>query len=540
MSKNPTDEQLAIINSTGNVAVNAKPGSGKTFTIVEKIARVLEPLKNHKGIIAISYTNKASDEILKRFKNKNISIKNSFFGTMHKFYLSEIIIPFSKYITGKTMEPNYIDKKDVSAYYEPLLQLTTHPSEVLERLLLEALSAGYIILDKAGEYACYILDKVNKAVEYLTARYTAIFIDEYQDCGEAQHCIFLKLISYGLDGIAVGDLDQAIYGYDNKQSKYLVALLGNDSFKSFDLSKNFRCHKTISDYSLALYKDPEIKEKIQDSRVYCICINGDETEIARLIDQNLPKIINKYSSTKTIKHNQIAILARNRHTAEMLDSHLQTPHKYFKPTLLDLSSDECDRIYKELLVVCFSKNKSAIDFAESFFAEEYENKKLKKLYNLTTSLQSIDNLKDNLINHIDSFCSIAKLILIDDKKVKTEKLKSVLSDKDTLDSFVDATDEQINIITMHGAKGLEFEIVFHLNLNNYELPSYDAITKGGNYLIQDINLHYVSITRAIEVCYLITNTYRTNAKGQVLESSCSSLLNLNNSLPYMRKSFVWK
>ena len=539
MSKNPTQEQISIINSTGNVAVNAKPGSGKTFTIVEKIANLLKSLPEHKGVIAISYTNKASDEIIKRFKNKNVAIKSSFFGTMHKLYLSEIIIPFSTYLTNKKMEPEYIDKNSVSEHFSPLLKLNLKPTDEQETLLLEALSCGYIILDKAGEYAYFILNNVQKCREYIKARYSAIFIDEYQDCGEAQHAIFLKLVSLGLEGIAVGDLNQAIYGYDNKQSKYLVELLGMDSFSSFDLTKNFRCHKTISDYSLALYRDPCITNSVDDTRVYSVLIDGDETTIAEQIDKYILGIKKKYSIGKTIKNNQIGILVKNRKTGEIINTFLKSPHKYFKPTPLDDSSDECDRIYKELLSVCFSKNHSAIDFAESYYAEETEPKKLKKLYKLAASLQTIESPKDNLVNYIDSFAAIAKLILLEDRKVKTDRLKQVLFDKDYLDSFVDATENQINIMTMHGAKGLEFEIVFHLNMNEYELPSYNAITNQGNYLLQDINLHYVSITRAIEVCYLISTTSRMNSKGEIITSSRSSFLNLNKSLPFMRKSVRW-
>lgn len=539
MSRSPTLEQISIVNSTGNVAVNAKPGSGKTFTIVEKISKLLKDLPNHKGVIAISYTNKASDEILKRFKNKNVAIKNSFFGTMHKLYLSEIIIPFSTYLTNKRMEPEYIDKSSVSEHFSPLLKLSIKPTEEQEVLLIEALSSGYIILDKAGEYAYYILNNVQKCREYIKARYTAIFIDEYQDCGEAQHALFLKFISFGLDGIAVGDLNQAIYGYDNKQSRYLTELLGMDNFSSFDLTKNFRCHKTISDYSLALYKDPNIRSNVIDTRVYSVLINGDETTIAEIIDSILPSIKRKYSINKNIKNNQVAILVKSRKTGDIINTNLNTPHKYFRPTPLDNSSDECDRIYKDLLSVCLSKNHSAIEFAESYYSSETDPKKLSKLYKLAFALQQLKNPEIELINHLSSFVAVAKLILFDDKKIKTERLKQVLTNQDYLDSFVDANENQVNIITMHGAKGLEFEIVFHLNMNDYELPSTKAIAEGGNWLVQDINLHYVSITRAIEVCYLITTTSRMNSKGMIQQSSPSSLLNLNDSLHFMRKNVKW-
>ncbi|NVD85014.1 UvrD-helicase domain-containing protein [Enterococcus faecium] len=68
--KNPTIEQIKVINNDNNCVVTACPGSGKTFTIVEKIKRHSKYLKSYEGIIAISYTNKAADEIKSRLKGE--------------------------------------------------------------------------------------------------------------------------------------------------------------------------------------------------------------------------------------------------------------------------------------------------------------------------------------------------------------------------------------------------------------------------------------------------------------------------------------
>lgn len=58
----PTDIQKDIIDFEGNIVVLASPGSGKTFVLSEKIRRVLDDdsLLDYQGVIAISYTRKAS------------------------------------------------------------------------------------------------------------------------------------------------------------------------------------------------------------------------------------------------------------------------------------------------------------------------------------------------------------------------------------------------------------------------------------------------------------------------------------------------
>ena len=95
MPKEPTQEQRNILEYQGTAVITARPGSGKTYTVVEKIAQVLDPLPDFKGVIAISFTNKASDELKSRCKCKGVKTKQSFFGTIDRFYISQICIPRS-------------------------------------------------------------------------------------------------------------------------------------------------------------------------------------------------------------------------------------------------------------------------------------------------------------------------------------------------------------------------------------------------------------------------------------------------------------
>ncbi len=83
----------------------------------------------------------------------------------------------------------------------------------------------------------YILENVPGAMQYIKARYSHIIIDEYQDCGEIQDKVFIKLVESGLTGIAVGDINQAIYGFTKRFPKYLIALMKRDDFARFELSK---------------------------------------------------------------------------------------------------------------------------------------------------------------------------------------------------------------------------------------------------------------------------------------------------------------
>ncbi|KRF67559.1 hypothetical protein ASG99_14725 [Bacillus sp. Soil768D1] len=47
----PSQEQNRIIEEPGNLVITAKPGSGKTFTIVEKISAISEHLMDYQGVM---------------------------------------------------------------------------------------------------------------------------------------------------------------------------------------------------------------------------------------------------------------------------------------------------------------------------------------------------------------------------------------------------------------------------------------------------------------------------------------------------------
>src|SRR5579883_2461417 len=87
----PTDEQLAILAERSHCVVVAKPGSGKTFTLARKIEGILKDLPDSKGVVAISYTNKASDELMTRTLAGGVAPCSTFFGTIDRFFITEVI-----------------------------------------------------------------------------------------------------------------------------------------------------------------------------------------------------------------------------------------------------------------------------------------------------------------------------------------------------------------------------------------------------------------------------------------------------------------
>lgn len=111
-------------------------------------------------------------------------------------------------------------------------------------------------------------------------------------------------------------------------------------------------------------------------------------------------------------------------------------------------------------------------------------------------------------NHIDRLENIRKLYRIaketDDaeqnpRDALTEFLKMSALSNSELDSML-AKDPKIPIITIHQAKGLEFDYVFMASLEDHVFPTYWARQKGD--IEEEKRLFYVAMTRAKKRLYL--------------------------------------
>lgn len=533
----PTDEQIKIIRENGNLVITAKPGSGKTYTIVEKIIDISKNLLSYQGVIAISFTRKASQELELRYKRKNIENTNHFFGTIDKFYISEIIVPFSKLLFDKGEPLEVKDSIDDYPKYKDLKKMKENRTDKeLLGLLKESLQEGLIFLEISGETALFILNEVPQCVIYLKARYTHIFIDEYQDCGEIQHEIFLKLVNKEIIGIAVGDLDQAIYAFSNRYSKYLLSLIGDDSFTHLEITRNHRCHKSISDYSLELMGIT--REDIdEDKRVFKVNVRGTDEQIIYAIENNLDEIKRKFNINK---NSDFAILCRGNGTARRASEFLTIDNKLFVDTPLDKINGNWASVFNDILnsyYVYKCNEITVLDFVSKYINEELHYKNFRKALEL---VDKVFNLDDNqLERNLNEFIKVARLIYPEQEDERTVQiLKRILKNEEELYSFKPATENEINIMTLHKSKGLEFKCVFLMDLYKWILPFEGDWVSEEDY-IQALNLHYVGITRAIEACYIMQGTKRYNESRKKYFDAIESPFLYRHNTSSLREEFNW-
>ncbi|HTF96555.1 MAG TPA: UvrD-helicase domain-containing protein [Cellvibrio sp.] len=261
----PTNRQILAINSGSSMVITACPGSGKTFVIVEKIRKELQNLKSHKGVIAITFTVKASRELKRKCNKDGFDIKSSFFGTIDHFCLSEIIYPFASKVYGKNKEQvrcvlfDELDPELKEVFPDASEQnsfLTTHEYERYHDFFISCYEKGVMVLESVGVIANFILDKSYACQRYLKARYSSIYVDEYQDSSQPEHQLFLKIISLGITGAAVGDVQQSIYGWRGSSPEFINELVSqSDIFEHHIIDTNHRCHPSITNYANRLFSE---------------------------------------------------------------------------------------------------------------------------------------------------------------------------------------------------------------------------------------------------------------------------------------------
>lgn len=535
----PIEEQEKIINCDGNIVVLAAPGSGKTFVLSEKIKKTLkkEELLDYNGVVALSFTRKASSNLKKRSLAYGLPKKNSFFGTIDSFCLTQIIFPFGYSLLGypsKELEIlnlgdlDSVQKEEINSY----IKSQTSLSKILNAdltIFRKLFQEGYIAINSIEYLALRIIFHSKACRRFLKARFKYIFVDEYQDVDEIFHNIFLEMLNLGLRGMVVGDIDQSIYGFANKSSKYLLELISLDQFNTFRLTTNFRSHPSIVEYANKLLRE-SFKINNKEKRVCFFRVEGDERTIAAFIDRYVNALCKKFE-VKNL--NDVAILVKNDQTLKLIDSALKTSHRKIVTTELEKDINPRSQLYALLLRYFYNNSLNFQSIIEEFV--EYELLSILKrteLNEVKRTIVRIPNTDPSLL--VVSFQKISEILFSNLPEGNSKKiLLKTLSNPDELSSYRPIANNEIQLMTLHKSKGLEFDVVFHLNLDDWVLPA----KKPTGYINkeQDLNLHYVGITRARKFCALLSSTQRTR-NGLSISSAPSEFL-YRNGLERQRKNF---
>ena len=78
-------QQQVVAHGDGAILVVAGPGSGKTRVLTERVRRLLDDTTQHFRVLALTFTNKAANEMIERLDDVPDIRKRAFVGTLHSF-----------------------------------------------------------------------------------------------------------------------------------------------------------------------------------------------------------------------------------------------------------------------------------------------------------------------------------------------------------------------------------------------------------------------------------------------------------------------
>lgn len=277
------NEQEAAVNAPGNVLLIACPGSGKTHTLVSKVAKELSAIETHREfIIAITYTNNAAEEMKTRIKKMGIDVSQLWVGTIHSFCLEWILRPYSMYTEAVSGKFEIIDEKKQEMIIKTCLGGVSG-EEIkkydIDNYRVHEIARGFREFGGYGdetmglnvaEYRDYlknnnmadfhtilecsleILSNNQFISENLSNIFPLIAIDEYQDTSILQYLILSKIAKVGETRLfVVGDPNQGIYttvGNVILEHSELEKLMETE-FTKYALINNYRSSSKIVEYS---------------------------------------------------------------------------------------------------------------------------------------------------------------------------------------------------------------------------------------------------------------------------------------------------
>jgi DNA helicase II / ATP-dependent DNA helicase PcrA len=337
------EEQEAAVNEERSVFLVACPGSGKTRALTYKIASQLSKLQSDKQwVVAITYTHRAADEIHERIENLGLDTSRLWVGTIHSFCLEWILKPYAIYhdalkygfrvINAHDTEriqtelcrpyrnPN-ISHWDCNHYYTPTGRVLTcnaprraHVQEVLDRYHAILIEKRQIDFELILRFSHELIVSEPTISKLLSALFSYVLVDEYQDTKEIQYAILAAILQAGegrVGAFIVGDPNQAIYGslggYAITAAEF--GAMAQIDLKEMDLSRNYRSSERIVGYfgHFNVY-ETEITAN-GEHKEYPSLISFDPATMRDDLEAELVRLVRYNIETLGIAPREICILA---------------------------------------------------------------------------------------------------------------------------------------------------------------------------------------------------------------------------------------
>lgn len=556
-----TDSQLQAINTESRrVAVVACPGSGKTTVLSKRILNLIKKGVSPKSILALTFTNKAAEELRDRFGN-GLKSRKVLASTFHGFALRilrdfgpNVGIPsrFTIYDeqdradimqdickeTGRKCSKKALDKEYRNFRVKGIFS-DMEIAPVIEEYLRRLRSQVAMDFDTMMVEASTVLAVFPAAAQFYHDLYEHILVDEAQDTDFLQHQLISSINPQNLYHVA--DIDQCIYEWRNAVPAILLGEIRDPGFEVIRLEETHRCTGEVAVIANRVINN-NINRFEKEIKAYR---SGEPVSFISFPDRRIEgEWIWKYAQNliagdSKVPPEEIFVLARtNRQVRYLSYIYHNTSSRAFK--IDDISkysemwnSSSVRTMVNSIKLVANNKNQYVAE--NSVFASKADTPGLisKALFNETSLLaemQLVDNWLDEFIlktmTSDDVFTIANSLAHYYCSRLQAKGLTSqarevwdfvnylfdwrATRESTSVDSFLDwyaartlqdnleLDDSSVKLMTIHAAKGLEAKYVILAGVNKDVFPSRRSEIE------EERRLFYVAVTRASEklsVCY---------------------------------------
>lgn len=344
-------QKEAVLATDGPCLVIAGAGSGKTKVLTHKIAYDIESGIKPWNILAITFTNKAANEMKERIEKLiGDAAKDLWMGTFHSIcvrilrryidrigYKTDFVIfdtSDQKTLIKECLKTLKVDDK-IFTDRGVLSEISNGKNEMLEPKAYGVKYAGdfrkktiaeiyelyqrrlrennAIDFDDIINFTIKILSENPDVLDYYTEKFKYILVDEYQDTNKAQFTLVSLLASKYGNVTAVGDNDQGIYSFRGADISNILNFERDfPGTRIIKLEQNYRCTGNILKAANAVIKhnenkyDKKLWTENEEGHFPCIYCGEDEYDEGRYIVEQ----INHLKTEEYYKNSDFTILYR--------------------------------------------------------------------------------------------------------------------------------------------------------------------------------------------------------------------------------------
>lgn len=584
---NPRQREAATA-PMGQLLIVAGAGTGKTKTLTERIVHILASGANPTGICALTFTNKAAQEMLERVKSRLGNVKTApYVGTFHA--LGAWILRHEAPRLGRTAQFVIFDngdsfglirkilkarsgktklEKDAPAFFADHISLIKNGSgelDEIDRSYPHRRFADFFLtyetalrdqnafdFDDLIYHVVQLFARDPRVREKYERRFVHVLVDEYQDINTMQYEL-VRHLSHASESLSVvGDAAQTIYTWRGSRVQIFLDFSNTwPQAKTVFLNENYRSTKTIIRAATAVIK--ESKEVLRD-RDGLTTLNevGDPITLyeARSEYDEAEWIARHIAATGTQKINGRAILYRTNAQSRAIEQALldfDIPYVIFgglkfyeRREIKDIvagirfAANPNDVMSRERLEKAFTKR--AFAALEGTLANLHEEKPTEIIRHFLRATDYFDYLARETTNADERRENIAELIrfatAFDDVPSFLERI--ALNGPSDAPSKGAVNPGTVVLMTIHLAKGLEFDEVFLAGVSEGLLPHGRSLSSKSE-LEEERRLMYVAMTRARKKLFLSFSDIPSRFLGDIPED-CLHFENGNRSSP--QKDFL--